>query len=216
MRERSVKQRRTNIPMALAGILFCLVIITTYFTSGLYARYTTTDTATDGARVAKFGQLTLNEEIDGKPVSGTAPAIIVAPGADISKKVFVNYTACEMDCYVFVAVDSDQWHRNTDNTFYAGLTKDKNDVSAHVMEWQVAEDWKRAEISEQDVYYILVKAGNALENKDFIKDAKISVSRWATAQDIAQVANYDLRFSAAVVQAGGFANAETAWNSVNN
>lgn len=46
--------RRVNIPMCLAGILFCLTMISIHFTSGLYAKYTTKYGSEDSARVAKF------------------------------------------------------------------------------------------------------------------------------------------------------------------
>lgn len=46
--------RKHNIPMCLALILLMLTMITTHLTGGLYARYTTTATASDSARVAKF------------------------------------------------------------------------------------------------------------------------------------------------------------------
>ena len=46
--------KKYNIPCCLACLLFVLVMITTYMTSGLYARYTTKATDSDSARVAKF------------------------------------------------------------------------------------------------------------------------------------------------------------------
>lgn len=43
-----------NIPMCLACLLLVLVMFTTYMTSGLFARYTTSSTGNDSARVARF------------------------------------------------------------------------------------------------------------------------------------------------------------------
>lgn len=45
---------KVNIPLCLAAVLLCLVLFTTHMTSGLYARYTSTASGSDGARVAKF------------------------------------------------------------------------------------------------------------------------------------------------------------------
>lgn len=45
---------RVNIPMCLAGVLFCLTLISIHLTSGLYAKYTTKDASEDAARVAEF------------------------------------------------------------------------------------------------------------------------------------------------------------------
>lgn len=47
-------ERKMNIPMCLAFILLCLTLMSIHLTSGLYARYTTTSTGSDSARVAKF------------------------------------------------------------------------------------------------------------------------------------------------------------------
>ena len=50
--------------MWLAGVLFCLVLITTSMMGGLFARYITSATGSDSARVASFGDLTLTETGD--------------------------------------------------------------------------------------------------------------------------------------------------------
>lgn len=42
-------------PLRIAAVLLCLVLVSTYLLSGLYARYTTSATGTDEARVAVFG-----------------------------------------------------------------------------------------------------------------------------------------------------------------
>lgn len=49
-----MKGRKHNIPMCMALVLLCLTMITTHMTGGLYARYTTTASGSDSARVAKF------------------------------------------------------------------------------------------------------------------------------------------------------------------
>lgn len=41
-----------NIPMCLAGVLLCLTLISVHLTGGLYARYSTSGTGGDSARVA--------------------------------------------------------------------------------------------------------------------------------------------------------------------
>lgn len=49
------KQRRpANKMLRAAAILLCLVAASLYLVTGLYARYTTSTTGSDGARVAKF------------------------------------------------------------------------------------------------------------------------------------------------------------------
>lgn len=45
---------RMNIPICLAGILLCLTMFSIYVASNLFARYQTTASSEDDARVAKF------------------------------------------------------------------------------------------------------------------------------------------------------------------
>ena len=60
---------KLNIPMCAAAVLLFLTLLSIHLTSGLFARYTTTVTASDSARVAKFdvvGEITPAENEEGK------------------------------------------------------------------------------------------------------------------------------------------------------
>ena len=46
---------KKNKAMRAAGVLVIATLLTTCLTAGTFAKYTTTDSATDSARVAKFG-----------------------------------------------------------------------------------------------------------------------------------------------------------------
>ena len=48
------KPLKVNIPFCTACVLLFFTLLSIHFTSGLYARYTTSGTAQDSARVAKF------------------------------------------------------------------------------------------------------------------------------------------------------------------
>lgn len=48
------RSRYANCIMRIAAVLFCLVLVSLHLVSGLFARYTTTASGSDGARVAKF------------------------------------------------------------------------------------------------------------------------------------------------------------------
>lgn len=50
--------RKVNIPMCVALVLLCLVLVSAHLTSGLFARYTSSSTGSDSARVAKFEVVT--------------------------------------------------------------------------------------------------------------------------------------------------------------
>ncbi len=45
---------KLNISLCIAAVMFCLTLFSTYFVSGLYARYTTTSQVGGSARVAVF------------------------------------------------------------------------------------------------------------------------------------------------------------------
>lgn len=47
-------REKINIPMCIACVLLCLTLFSCHLCSGLYARYTTVATGSDGARVARF------------------------------------------------------------------------------------------------------------------------------------------------------------------
>ena len=52
---------KVNIPLLLAGILFCLTLISSSLTSNLIAKYSTSTTGGDSARVAKFDVITTKD-----------------------------------------------------------------------------------------------------------------------------------------------------------
>lgn len=57
---------KLNIPMCAALVLLFLTMLSIHLTSGLYARYTATSTASDSARVAKFDVTAAVQPVDGK------------------------------------------------------------------------------------------------------------------------------------------------------
>lgn len=74
--------RHPNWILHLAGILFCLTLFSMHLTSGLYARYTSSASGSDSARVARF-----DVTADELSFSETIPAEI-APGE--SNKQTIN------------------------------------------------------------------------------------------------------------------------------
>ena len=54
-------KNKVNIPLFLAGILFCLTLISSSLTSNLIAKYSTSTTGGDSARVAKFDVITTKD-----------------------------------------------------------------------------------------------------------------------------------------------------------
>lgn len=85
-------QRHANIPMCLAGVLFCLTLISIHLTGGLYAKYTTRSEFEDLARVAKFevteNQTRFQQELVVDMTPGTYTSSITV---DNQSEVAINY-----------------------------------------------------------------------------------------------------------------------------
>ena len=81
---------RKNHTLKLAGILLALVLVTSCFVGGTFAKYVTTGTGSDSARVAKFGvTVTANGTMFAKEydtgtenVKGTIAKSVVSDGTD--------------------------------------------------------------------------------------------------------------------------------------
>lgn len=65
-------KKKINKPMRAAGALLVATMLTTCMTAGTFAKYVTTDSATDSARVAKFGVVVnANGNLYGKEYAAT-------------------------------------------------------------------------------------------------------------------------------------------------
>ncbi|MBR5290093.1 MAG: hypothetical protein IKU28_03770 [Erysipelotrichaceae bacterium] len=201
---------KPNIAMCAAFVLLCLTLISTHFTSGLYARYVTKDSAEDAARVIKFGNLTLTESGD----FATGQAILV-PGKDLKKDVTIKSTdgkTSETDTIVFVSV----------KVVGAGWSHDEGTFKyGDYISWSVASGWETLGLDTSTgkyVYYVTLEANKALEAKDLIaNEGLITVSDKLTKEVIKTLpADLSIDIQAALVQANGFETVQAAWDSIKN
>ena len=193
--------------MLLAGICLCLVLISTHFTSGLYARYSTGASASDSARVIKFSQLTVTETgsfIESE--SGTKQFCFI-PGVPLTKDVEISFGGSEAATIVFVAVRVTNW-KTTANDY--SFTDSQEQLS-----WSVASGWT---FLEKDanlyVYYRKLEPNTTMENVDFIKNGEIQVSISGTTELYASYPETQITVKGYVVQANGFETVADAWNAV--
>ena len=203
-----VKHNRTNvnIPMCLAAILLCLTLLSLHWTSGLYARYSTSEAGSDSARVIRFGDLTLTEEGDfyeGKN-------LMILPGVDLQKKAMVSFDGSESATYVFVEVAPTKWE-TADHKAFSILSNDEA-----VMQWQIAEGWTFLEADGGTyVYYRELAPNTELDRVDILaEEGKITVSGAITRKDIQNLTGVSIKLRASVVQSGGFENPAEAWKSI--
>lgn len=200
-----LRKPKKNIALRLAGILFCLTLVSFYMVSGLFAKYTTSGKGSDSARVIKFGDITLTETGDFYKDN----KMWIVPGLDIKKDAKVSFEGSEAATYVFVQVQvSDHW------------TCDKGvfTMEGGKISWTVADGWERL---DDDVYYRALKPNETLANADIIKDGIVTVSHTITRdamETLEKVGDEEkpisIVFRAYVVQSSGFASEQAAWDSL--
>ena len=196
---------KMNIPMCLAGVLFCLTMVSVYMVSGLYARYSTSGTGSDSARVIKFGDISISETGDFQ--EGTKNMVVI-PGVDLAKKAVVNFEGSEAATYVFVEVDlAGLWeYDETGKTFHIDVVDDT------MVDWSVAGGWQYLEDTDYVFYQEL--GPNTPLSADIIKESKIRVSDSITKTTIGTLQDASITFRASVVQSNGFENVQAAWASL--
>lgn len=196
------KKRKINIPITAACVLLILTALTTHMTSGLYARYATSGSGSDSARVISFKDITLTETGDFDE-NGT---LIIIPGVNLTKKVTVDFGGSEAATYVFVEIIPTGWTTTDNKNFYID-TK---------MSWEVADGWTF--LSKKDgsyIYYQSLAPNAVLADVDVIaKDGEITVSDQITKWNIDELQNISLSFRATVVQSNGFESPAAAWESL--
>lgn len=193
MAKRGKKTRtHVNIPICLAAVLLCLTMFSSYFSSRVVARYTTTENSGDSARVIKFGDLTLTE-------TGGDPQYI-APGVELEWNASLSFTGSEAATYVFVEVDG-----------VASGTADAVTLFSGGPEWVVADGW---EYLAPGVYYRALVPNAVLTDVALFESASVVVSEYMTAADIVAIGTISPSFRASVVQSNGFASPADAWDSL--
>ena len=188
--------------MWLAGVLFCLVLITTAMMGGLFARYITSDTGSDSARVVTFGNLTLTETGDFVAVGDKRTAKII-PGVDLEKKVTLSFDASEVATIVFVEVSAPGWTVPDGKTFMMGTQ----------IYWNMAAGWTHLP-GTQYVYYMELDTNTALTDVDIIKGGVIHVSKDIKESNIQSLDKLNISIQASVIQNDGSLTPETAWDKL--
>ena len=200
------KTAKVNIPMCIATFLFCLTLISIHLTSGLYAKYISSASGNDSARVIKFGELTLTEE--GDFYEGNK--LMIIPGVALTKKATVSFSGSESATNVFVEITPSKWS-TTDNKTFSLMSNGKT-----AMQWNVAEGWLFLKSDNGTyIYYRELTPNTELIATDIIaENGKIAVSNQITKSEIQVMTGISIKLRATVVQSGGFENPEAAWNSV--
>ena len=119
----------------------------------------------------------------------------IIPGKDIAKDPKVTVKANSEDCWLFVKVEKA-------GTFVDGKVT-----------YSIADGWT-ALTGQTDVYYREVSAATTDTEYYLLEGNKVTVSDTLTKEDIQNITNPTLTFTAYAVQKDGIADAATAWAKV--
>lgn len=196
-----------SVWMRIASVLFCLVLISTSFTSGLYARYVSKDSGTDSARVIAFRALDVDETGDFTVASNGDHQFIFIPGVNLKKNFKIEFGGSESATIVFAVAETVGWSIGGDH-------KSFTDTPAKQMAWSVADGWEYLSTEGNCHVYYQVLEPNTKLDAAFIKDGEITVSPNGTCELYASYAQTQIILTAYAVQANGFQNVSDAWASV--
>lgn len=209
MNQKNEKKHRSVLRIQVC--LVYLIVVTTLLTGVTFSKYVTRTSGEDAARVIRMGQVSISETgsfTDGK--------LVLIPGVDLIKDASVIFEGSESASYLFLEVAASAQWETSDHKKY----QTRND-GITMMEWQMRDEWKylcSSSSSEGDshIYYYPLEANQNL-NCDIIKEnGKITVSEKMKKTDLKTLTDQELfiGFRAFVVQSGGFATAQDAWESV--
>lgn len=122
----------------------------------------------------------------------------IIPGQNIDKNPKVTVKANSEDCWLFVKVEED-------GTFVAN--KVTYSVDTGTDKWQALE-------GHAGVYYRAVSSSTVAQEFYILAGNKVTVSDTLTKDDIKNITNPTLAFTAYAIQKEGFANAKDAWAEV--
>ncbi len=193
-----------------------LLVASFLFTGVAFSKYVTSGFINDRARVASIGEVIITEtgDFSSSSVDGdtTENSYIVIPGVDLTKDVRLRFDGSEMACYVFLQVDPNGF-TTTDNYHFA-----QGKIS-----WAIDDSWTfLKEDGGVYVYYHIVAANAAIENKAILEDSKVTVNEQLIRSELNSLPGLlNITFKATAAQYDGFGNFDTeeehalaAWNSV--
>lgn len=221
-----VKQRKktgikVNIPIMLAAILFCLTLVSTYFSSGVVARYSTDTSGADTARVIRFGKIKL-DVIDTKTQ-------YIAPGVALTWNAKVTFPGSEASTYVFLEVTPSGSCTVSENglTYAFSETIEETNIDTGAV-WTVdsdgADGWKLLKKQGNSyVYYLTLAPNEPLNAKPLFESDAATVSSDPAKllpENISKLTAITTTFRASVIQSNGFiandpnAAVNAAWDSL--
>lgn len=210
---RRIKSKKNN----KKKLLIILLLVCSFTISLSYARYTSEFSSSNQVRVAKSGELTLVEKLNGEiennnlDVANNYSHEIVS-GGFIDKEVYIEFTNNEISTYLFLVIDSINWS-------YDEISKKINVINnnSSLLSFDIDAKWIfLEEVSNESklVFYHLVDVNNNEINNKYEVMSQIDVGL-ITVNDEEIINNSSLRFNAYSIQKNDDINEIDAWNYLN-
>jgi len=210
---------KVNIPICLAGILFCLTLFSFHLSSGVVARYSATSSGSDSARVIEFGALRV--EIPEEDTNGATQYIY--PGAQLKCNPKVYFDGSESATYVFIEVTG-AYQAQATGIIPVKILESKTSSEAQISEW--TPDFKNwTSVEGHSNVYCYKGDGDKLPLPpntqidgvylfDKTNDRDISKIVDTVTADQLKEAKFSIEYKAYAVQSNGFDSVKDAWESV--
>lgn len=197
-------------------ILVILLLVSSFVVTHSYAKYVSKLNFSNKVRVAKSGELSLVEKLNGEvqvnnleTISAVYDEIIL--GNDIEKEVYIEFVDAEVSTYLFLVIDITNWTYDDVLRRLSVLNNKSSLLSFSINStWSFLED---ASSENKLIFYHLVDANNNDNSKyDVMNNIEIGI---LTPQDEEKINNSSLRFSAYSMQKNDDMSAIEAWNCLN-
>lgn len=185
----------------LVLILLCIVLVTLHISSGIYAKYSTSSSASASGRVIYFGDIAIEEPSDND--------LTLIPGVSAKKQAFLSFDGSEAQTYVFVVIRaSEQW--SCSDHSYTALG---SQISI-----SVSDEWTYLKSEGNDaVFYRSLSPNVKIEGSPIFADGgRITVGRNIKYSELSTMTGSTMSVKAIAVQGNGFENVSDAWTSVSS
>lgn len=198
-------------------MLIILLLVCSFTISLSYARYTSEFSSSNQVRVAKSGELTLVEKLNGEIENNNLDVANnynheIVSGGFIDKEVYIEFTNNEISTYLFLVIDSINWSYDEISKKISVINNNSSLLSFDIdAKWIFLE-----EVSNESklVFYHLVDANNNEINNKYEVMSQIDVGL-ITVNDEEIINNSSLRFNAYSIQKNDDINEIDAWNYLN-
>lgn len=212
-------KRRKNYKKYIYLGLYLLVamsLLSTHSVATIYAKYKSSSTTLETARVAKFGVIELYEyTVDGnKLINGTTAQIEnvdVLDGNDVTKNLSLTYSGSEVRSYIYFVVNTSTWKLYEKENVNKIVIENEN--KDHLMYIEIDSSWEYIEsISDEDnyIFYKTIEP-NIAHNEQIIDSIHVNSISMGDSKYISSL-DTSISFSVHAVS-GVNITPEEAWNN---